>query len=204
MYQIYKHATAHKSATLLPRKHSGNYNTIVLWKNILIWKTHVHSSYIIYCDKLHALLRDGLALSSLNWRLNWSLHTFQYGIPLTLPASPPAAVVWFSGICLPSSSPRASPPGRAPLQWAHLAGCGRSENGLLAGQDWSSRGRKRASTQTGLYMPDRAFCLATFIYPKYLKMIILFMQKFLISNISLNVMWNKILGCYPCQCFCDF
>ena len=57
---------------------------------------------------------------------------------LTCLVSPPASEVWSSELCHPSWSPPASPPRTAPLPWAHLSVCGRSESDQLAAPSWSS------------------------------------------------------------------
>lgn len=100
---------------------------------------------------------------------------YAFLIRLTLLSSPPASEVWFSGSCLPFLFHPVCRQETAPLRWAHLCGCGRSEIGPLATPSWSSVERKQTLTtgsslcfksQWTAYLdgickhhkPDRALC----------------------------------------------
>lgn len=55
----------------------------------------------------------------------------------------PGSEVWSSEPCHPSWSPPASPPGTAPLRWAHLSVCGQSKSDPLATPSLSSTRLKK-------------------------------------------------------------
>lgn len=98
----------------------------------------------------HVYLRLSFFSCIIQWKINclndsktmtqWMNASKQYAflIRLTLLSSPPASEVWFSDSCLPFLFHPVCRPETAPLRWAHLCGCGRSEICPLATPSWSS------------------------------------------------------------------